>query len=678
MPIKTAAFPLKGGLNLDLANSEKPPGFTIYQHNFETVFGKQGYHRVGGLQRFDGRARIQDGTYGLLTIKAETTTINVGVEINLDDNTNEVTVLARDGNTLIVPVYPGTPTWAADEPVRFGLVQFATVDSFIVGGPADATFDDYILPAQQWQRDQITAPLSQPTGLHAWRDDVFVAQANGNVARSGPTGWTTAVNNLIAGAEARFVRHNFGGATETLGLFCADGRNRPWRYNVKDGFSQCAPMVQTNATSASSVTMGAGNKSFVVIEDNRAWEVDQAVTVWANTDRAKFMSGVVVSWTPGTNTVVINITEANGHSDTLTAWEIGLSDFSDKPYDLVPYGTRMAYAFSNGQLLLSDIGEPFTFTTTSLLLGVGDEITGIVPLKGGPLAVFCSESIYLLSGVATDQLRLQVHSYDTGAKRFSAVGAGGNVIFLSERGITSLAASEAFGDFQLGLSSGMINDLIQDALPRVAFVKLHKTKMQYRIYLNDGTGLAMTFLQEAGILGLGPVAFSTFSYPVTLVCGASGERSTGQETQFVAGSDGRVYEEDAGINFDGAPIYAYMHTAFWALGDGQYKKRFRKVTFEVDSPYPIEFDFRLHFDGMNRYYQPGKVLEAASFTGGSVWDGGDWNQFIWSGELFSEAQVNVQGVGRNAGLLMWSESATADPFVIQSVGLQFTPLGIQR
>lgn len=682
MSIKVQQFPLIGGLNLDLAHSKKPPGFTLYQHNFESQFGNQGYARVAGLQRYDGQRRVQDTSYTVIEIEDEVVSIAVGNMVNAGVAGIEAEVVAREGDVLVVESYADGPEWAVAGPVRVGLVVHATVASVTRGAPSEVRFPDFILPAQAAQRDRITAPGGVVKGIHAWGDTVYAGVDTGGkgiVARTTDSGWVTAIDNLIGGGRHRFIRHNFAGATETLGIFCVDGRNRPWRYNPTDGLQLCAPMVQTNATSTSSVTMGAGDKTFVVVEDARAYTVGQAVTVWANTDRAKWMSGTVLTWDSGTKTLVITITEANGLTDTIADWEIGLSDFSDKPFDLVPYGTRMAYAFPNGQLLLSDVGEPFTFTTTSLSLGTGDEITGIVPVKGGPLAIFCKGSIYLLSGIAVADMRLQLHSADTGAKLFSAIGVGGNAIFLSERGVTSLAASEAFGDFQLGLASSMVNALLLEALPKVAFVKLHRTKMQYRIYLNDGTGIAMTFMQESGILGMGPVAFSTFGYPRTLVCGAGDEQDvSGRELQFVADDDGWVLEEDAGVNFDGEPITAYLHTAFGTYGNDQYKKRFRKMEFEVSAPYSVTFNFRQHFDGLDSYYQPGNVREATTYGGGAVWGAADWNEFVWSGQMVGSAQVNVSGVGRTMGVLVWHESATSSPYTIQTTTVQFSPLGIQR
>jgi hypothetical protein len=675
---------MAGGITMELAHSNRQPGSTLYQHNFEARFGVQGYTRVGGLQRYDGRTRVQDVGYIALRITDETTPLAVGDLVNIDNDLVVAAVVAREDDVLVVEQYPGGPVWnTVGAPVRVGTDVRASVVSGEAGTPSNDRWREWILLAQAAQRARITQPGGAVTGLHAWGDTVYASvdvAGKGQVKRSSAAGWTVAIDNLIAGGTPRYVRQNFGGAAETLGLFCVDGRNRPWRFSsVTNSLLMCPPMVQTNATSTSSVTFGTGDQTFVLVETARAYTVGQAVTVWANADRAKWMSGVVKTWTSGTKTLVITIAEANGLTDTLADWEIGLSDYSDKPFDLVPYGTRMAYAFPNGQLLLSDVGDPFAFTSTAAALGVGDEITGLVSPKGGQLAVFCRGSIYMLTGSTPQDLQMQIHTADTGAKRFSPLGVGGNVVFLSERGVTSLAATDTFGDFQLALSSAMVNDLLRAILPNVSFVKLSRTKMQYRIYLNNGSGVCMTFTQDSGILGVGAVAFNTFSYPRTLVCGGGDEQDTGREVQFVADSDGWVLEEDAGINFDGEPIGSYLHTAFATFGNDQYKKRYRKLEFEIQAKFPVIFNFRQHFDGLDRYYQPGRDAFAAEiFSGGAVWEVGEWDKFVWSGHVVGSSQVNVSGVGRTMGLLIWGESSTDHPYSVQTVTVQYSPLGLQR
>lgn len=674
MPTRTLEIPLEGGLNLDLAHSRKPPGFTLYQHNFESVFGRQGYRRIGGYQAFDGRRPVQDVGYGLLTITDETTTINIGDAID-KGGASVAHVVGRNGAELVVTQSPDTPLWVAGDTVRVGATAAATVVSYIIGNATYADYPTNILLAQAHQRALVTDPGATVTGMVFWNGSVYAGQDDGTVKRTTSTGWVSAVTNLIANGTSRFVRHNFGGSDETDGIFCADGRNRPWRYDPVGGLELCPPMVQTNATSATSATIGAGSVTFTVTEDNREWAAGQLVRIWSNADRTQFMQGDVTAWDSGAKAVTVNVTVTAG-GGTFDSWEIGLADFSDKPYDLVPFGTRMVYAFPNGQVLLSDVGEPFTFTTTSLLVGVGDEITGLVPVKGGPLAIFCDSSIHLLSGETVSDIRVQIHSRDTGAKRFTAVGVGGNAVFVSERGVTSLAASDAYGDFQLGLSSGVVQPLVPDVLAKIAFVSLHKTKMQYRMYLSDGTGLCMTFLQESGILGVGPVAFSTFGYPNAMTCGASGVVAA-DESHFI--SDGTtVYQEDVGANFNGASIYAYLMTAFGAYGNSQYKKRFRKLAFEIDAPVATSFNFRTQFDGADRYYQPGDAREATAQMGGGLFDGSAWNTFAWSGQLVGDAPFNISGVGRTMSVIVWKDSDVTEPYSIQGVSVHFSPLGIQR
>lgn len=684
MSTKAVQFPLVEGLNLEAAHSQKNPGSTYIQINFEAIYGKQGYYRIGGYDRYDGRDAVHTLTYATLSFTAGTTEIAVGDFVSSASGVpgHEVVAVTVDSGSWATSDATGVLSLAWN-PARAGITtslfvgasQVAeAVSEPAIGSPASADYATRLPPAQAAQRAHMTQPGGDITGVHVWGDRVIV-QAGSAIRRTTTSGWIDIQTGLITGGKFRALHHNFGGSTATMTLYAVDGRNGLLTWNPVTGAQWVAPWYGTNATSVTSTTVGTGAKSFTVVEDTRSWANGQDVTVWRRADRSIWMRGTVTSWNSGTKALAINVTSVAG-SGTFTDWEVGLSDFSDKPYLITTFGSRLVMAYPGGQLQLSDADDPLVSGVTGALIGVGDEIVDIVELVGGVLAIFCRGSIYLLTGKTTATFELQVVSKDTGARENTVQSVGANVLFVSERGLTSLVATQTFGDFQVALVGAPVASYLKTKLSKIRAAKIFKRKMQYRVYFDDGTGLTATFTQDAQLLGTGRMAFSVFNYRDVPVAAAGGERDNGDEIQFFATEDGWVMLEDEGPSFAGEPVPSFLHTAFGNYQSASQKKRFRLLGFEIDAEAGVTFNVRQYFDGQSPYYQPGDTAVATAV--GGYFDLSDWNTFVWSGQIVSDALINVSGVGKTMSLLIWHESETDPGFGIQSVSVHYSPLGIQR
>lgn len=684
MSIKAVQFPLVEGLNLEAAHSQKNPGSTYIQINFEAIYGKQGYYRIGGYDRYDGRDAVHTHTYATLPFADGTSEVVVGDFVSGGASVPgheviAVTVTSGDWATsdaageIRLAWNPARATITTG--IFVGATQVAdAVSEPVIGSPAFADYAARLPAAQAAQRARMTQPGGSIAGMHVWGDRVIV-KAGPAIRRTTASGWLDIQTGLIEGGKFRALHHNFGGSTATMSLYAVDGRNGLMTWNPVTGAQYVAPWFGTNATSTTSTTIGTGSKSITVVEDARSWADGQDVTIWSRADRANFMRGTVTSWDSGTKTLVVDVTSVDG-SGTFTDWEVGLSDFSDKPYLITTFGSRLVMAFPGGQLQLSDADDPLVSSVTGALIGVGDEIVDIVELVGGVLAIFCRGSIYLLTGRTTETFDLQVVSKDTGARENTVQSVGANVLFVSERGLTSLVATQTFGDFQVALVGAPVASYLKTKLSKIRAAKIFKRKMQYRVYFDDGTGLTATFTQDSQLLGTGRMAFSVFNYLDVPVAAAGGERDNGDEIQFFATEDGWVMLEDEGPSFAGEPVPSFLHTAFGNYQSASQKKRFRLLGFEIDAEAGVAFNVRQYFDGQSPYYQPGDTAVATAI--GGYFDLSDWDTFVWSGQVVSDALINVSGVGKTMSLLIWHESDTDPGFGVQSVIVHYSPLGIQR
>ena len=99
-PLQTQYFPLVGGIDAESAQLSIKPGSVIGAVNYESS-ALEGYERIGGFERFDGRVRPSDAAYQVFG--AETTFANIPVGTVITGQTSGATakVLALRGTSPI-------------------------------------------------------------------------------------------------------------------------------------------------------------------------------------------------------------------------------------------------------------------------------------------------------------------------------------------------------------------------------------------------------------------------------------------------------------------------------------------------------------------------------------------------------------------------------------------------
>jgi hypothetical protein len=169
----------------------------------------------------------------------------------------------------------------------------------------------------------------------------------------------------------------------------------------------------------------------------------------------------------------------------------------------------------------------------------------------------------------------------------------GRTVYLDRRGMRDLAATAAFGNFKAGALSELFDRFLEakrraGAQP-VASLRC-KTKSQYRVYYDDGTGFAVFMGGKTPQM----LPFETDSLRVYATF--TGEMADGSEGMFACGEDGFLYRLDSGTNFDGVGVRGFIMTPFNHIGQIRKNKRFLGVDVELEAAPRTRLGLLAQFD----------------------------------------------------------------------------------
>lgn len=172
----------------------------------------------------------------------------------------------------------------------------------------------------------------------------------------------------------------------------------------------------------------------------------------------------------------------------------------DKPRHIANHHYHLALGFEEGRVDMSVVGQPYNFDGSlgASSTGIGDRIVGLLPLSGTILGVFCTKSIWGISGTTVDNFATQVISPNMGAIEYTICDMGAPT-YANSYGVYTLAQTQQYGDY---LGSPMSQDISPWLRPRllrkytsdkeVVCAWPVRSKNQYRLAFSDGYITSMT------------------------------------------------------------------------------------------------------------------------------------------------------------------------------------------
>lgn len=676
--VRTDYFAFGGGLNQIGPPLSVTSGELLDALNYEPDVSA-GYRRIAGYERFDGRTRPSDAM-PVGVAATVTGTIVSGDSLTIGAAT-ALFVRLIPGGLLVTRVVGTIPPLTA---IMVGATQVGTTAAVVNQPYASSPKEEAqaLYDCGEILRNLILAvPGSGPVRgawmlfgvVYAARDNVGATRAD--IYKATATGWSLVPYfselSFTAGqatqfAEGQTVRGNTSMATATVKRIVRETGS--FASGSATGRLIVAPI---SGTFSAGESLRSSVDAFVA---NRATAVGAAVAIapapggtW-QTVNFNFSGQTATRRTYGVTT-----TSRGFEFDGTVFVPIKTGAADDRPQYVAAHKNYLFFALASS-LMNSAVALPYDWQAAAGAseIAVGDDITGLKPLKGEALGVFTKNTIQQLLGSAPASFQLQSISPESGAVP-RTVQTIGQTFALDDRGVTQVETTQAYGNFEAATVSRKVQPLIDFIRGKVIGSYLIRQRNQYRLMLGDGTVVIM-FVASSERRD-----FMRIQYPFMPQCIYSDEDTTsGTERVFAGAADGFVYELERGLSFDGAAIEAYLRLWYQSNKSPRIRKRFRKVVVEMQSTLHSEVAGQAFFS----YGDPdvGQVTpESNTVVGrGGLWNVADWDTFFYDSEQITQPSFRIDGTGTNVSLLFYSISAIDAGHLLQGAMVHYSPRRLQR
>lgn len=606
------SFPLRGGMNLAGVTAALKPGEATLMENFECL-PEGGYRRFDGYERYDGRPEPHKATYKLIPFTiGKAAGIAVGNALTGATSAATAKVLALIITSGAFVSNDATGTLIVDNVVG----TFAATEILNVAGTNRAT-------------------KSGAAEAGSQLEDSFDDYTN------------------LAAASARALILAVPGEGDVRGVAVYNGKVVAFRNAV--GGATC---VMFEGTAAGWVSKKTG------LAPNGRYELE--VKNYKGAASGKRLYGV---------SGVHKAFEWDG--TTWTDITTGMSP--DTPAHLAGHKNYLFLSFPNGSLQNSPLGDPtgvWTPRTGANEIGIGDEITALLSMRGGVLAVYGKDSTHLLYGASAATWDLKLHSGDSGAAAYSVQEGPGGCIALDNRGLMPLTATQSFGDFESAAVSQRAQKFIDARRGLKVASTIVRDKSQYRIWYSDGAALTQTYR------GNRIIGYSVLTGTVKPTCAFNGDDSLGNEMCLIGAQDGNVYRTDVGWSADGVAIDAVIRTTPDNIGRPRQIKVFSGFSLQIATPRRLKILTQAEYDYSHAAPDISQsVLAETSFSLG-LWDAGRFDEMVFDSADerggIAYPEVRLDGVALVISMLIYHGQEIRPPFVVESGSFNYRLRGFRK
>lgn len=671
VPVTPGYIKLIGGLDEVTPPYERSPGLCRVAQNFEADISG-GYATVEGYERFDGRAAPSAATYTWLPCTSITGGAVGNTLTGAGGATGVIIAVTADGFALTSR--NGTAYVAGENlNVGAGTIAVATTAG-VVGGAATALLNaQYLNLAADVYRALIGVPTGSGKILGGFYfNDVnycFRNDAPGTAAglwKSTSSGWTA----VTLFNEVSFTA---GGATQPAeGATLTQGANTAlikrvvltsgsWAANTAAGrliVSTPAPgafAAGAATVGAINVTLSGAQTAITLAPSGRYETVAENFGGSVNTRRVYGCDGV----------------NRGFEFDGTVFVPIATGMTADTPNHVFAHKKQLFFSFG-ASIQHAAPGTPYIWSAVlgASELAMGDTVTGFAgqpgSSAGGALAIFTRNRLSVLYGSGVSDWNLVPYRDELGAWAWTIQDVG-YTMFLDDRGITNIQASQEYGNFAHNAITNKIQATLLANKTLAIASSISREKSQYRIFFTNKKALYITVVGKK-VVGIMPQLFTD-----TVRCTWTAETNAGEEVMFFGGDDGYVYQMDKGTSFDGDEIEFAIDLAYNFFGSPRIDKSYFDATLETAGTgyAAFSFGYSLGYDSSD-IPQPGPQSAVTSFSA-AYWDSFTWDAFVWDGRTLFPTVLGMDGAAENVSLGIRGSSDYYSPLKFTAAIVHYAP-----
>lgn len=327
--------------------------------------------------------------------------------------------------------------------------------------------------------------------------------------------------------------------------------------------------------------------------------------------------------------------------------------------------------------------ENFNGLDGAVELKVSDTVLGIATFRE-VLYIFCKNSIHKVEGQTVSNFVVGDVSKEIGCLGHDTIQElGGDVIYLSQTGFRSLAATERFNDLELGVVSRGIQSILT---PKLTLDEndyssvVIPSKNQYRCFFYaSGTadGETVNFmgkLTDNPIDPKGQYEWAKLAAVRASCAGHSYDNET-ELTVFANADDGYVYEMESGNSFDGANIPYRWYSPYMTFSNGQIRKVLHKVDLYTELTGTLDATLAVRFDQSGSNVLQPETIQLGATTSASVYGPSSlYGTATYATTFYPVLKENLVGSGFTAQFRIYGAD-TKEPHRFDTLDITYAAKG---
>jgi hypothetical protein len=343
------------------------------------------------------------------------------------------------------------------------------------------------------------------------------------------------------------------------------------------------------------------------------------------------------------------------------------STYTQITHAQAPTDPTLVAAFQNHLFLSGDASEPYNLYFSAPIaetnfdpaagagvINVGFKVVQIKAFRD-QLFIFGTNNIKRLVGDNQANFVLQNVTNNLGCIAPDSVSEfNGEIVFLAPDGLRPVSGTDRIGDIELATLSKPIQSIFEDYIDQEDLVSIRtiivKKKSQFRLFFADQNSLGLI----GGIRRSGVSTQAGFEFGqivgIEVNCGDSGY--IGDEEFVIHGdSNGFVYRQEDGNNFNGSNIFSLFQTPYVYMNDPEVRKNIYSINTYLRAEgilnviMGVEYDYG-DTDILNPTDFDFTTAGAAAYYDRATYDAAE----IYDGNPSPIRSTNVSGSGKSVSI----------------------------